>query len=75
MDPSFEETETDVCIAENVEKFHKFKKLRNARMLTTEISPKTGKPADLYYCAMDKMWVQLTLLGRLYWNLAKNDQI
>lgn len=68
MDPSFEETE-ECCIAENVEKFHKFKLLRNARMLSTQDSK------DLYYCALDNLWVQLTPVGQLYWKLAKNDRI
>ena len=69
MDPSYEETEKEVAVADHVAIFKKFKKLRNARMLTTQDSK------DLYYCALDSCWVKLTPLGQLYYKLAKNDQL
>ena len=69
MDPTYEKSLKEILIPENVEKFNKFKSLRNARMLTTQDS------RDLYDCALEELWVQLTPLGQLYWKLAKNDQI
>jgi hypothetical protein len=69
MDPSYEETEKEVAVADHVAIFKKFKKLRNARMLTTQESK------DLYYCALDSCWVQLTPVGQLYYKLAKKGQL
>jgi hypothetical protein len=69
MDPSWEHTKTEVCIAENVEKFDMFKKLRNGRLLTTKDND------DLYFVALNSKKAMLTPMGKLYWQLAKKGSI
>ena len=68
MDPSFEIT-SENSDPENVRKFDIFKLLRNGSLLTTEDG------ADLYYVALESKSVQLTPLGKFYWQLATNKRI
>jgi len=68
LDPSWEHTEA-AAVAENVARFDDFKRLRNARLLTTE----DGK--DLYFVALESLSAHLTPLGRFYWRLAENGRL
>jgi hypothetical protein len=68
MNPSFEYTHSSADAA-NVEIFNKFKKLRNARLLRTVAGD------DLYFAALNSRSVELTQLGRFYWQLARNGRI
>ncbi|HEX2225069.1 MAG TPA: caspase family protein, partial [Thermoanaerobaculia bacterium] len=68
MDPSFEHTKPEAR-PENMERFNKFKALRNARLLTTEDG------LDLYYIAEQSKSVRLTPLGQFYWHLADRKRI
>lgn len=68
LDPSYERTHKKAK-AKNVARFELFKKLRDARLLTT----KNGK--DLYYTALKSGHVKLTALGQFYWHLAEQRRI
>lgn len=68
MDPTFEHT-VENHDPENVRKFDMFKVLRNAHLLTAEDG------LDLYYAALGSKSVELTPLGRFYWQLAKDGRI
>ena len=68
MDRTFEHSLPE-HVDENVALFNLFKRLRNARLL------QTTKGEDLYYAAMRNGSVQLTRLGRFYWELVKKDRI
>lgn len=68
LDSSYEHTEPNPN-PEHVALFNNFKILRNARLLTTE------NDRDLYYVALESLTVELTPLGRYYWQLAKTDRI
>lgn len=68
MDPSFEHTVADAT-PEHVAQFNLFKLLRNARLLNTT----DGK--DLYYAALESGSVELTPLGRFYWQQVVNKRV
>jgi hypothetical protein len=68
MDPSFEYT-TEQANQDNVHTFDLFKKLRNSNLLTTE------DELDLYFVALQSIYVQLTPLGKFYWRLAKDGRL
>ena len=68
MAPSFEYTHPSAK-PKDVALFNKFKALRNANLLTTQM----GK--DLFFIALESGWVKLTPLGQFYWNLAKKGLV
>lgn len=63
LDPSYEFTHPSKVQA-HVDRFDKFKQLRNAHLLTTESG------GDLYFVALESGNVLLTPLGQFYWQLA-----
>ena len=69
MDPSYEHSFEDVALPENVAKFDKFKILRNARLL------ETSGGEDLYFAAENSGAVQLTPLGKFYWQLSVDKRL
>ncbi len=64
LDPSCEQTHVEADV-EKVALFEKFKKLRDARLLSVD------SEQDLYYAALNSNSVRLTSLGQFYWKLAK----
>ena len=68
MAPSYERTHP-AADCSHIDRFNKFKTLRNSNLLATQ----SGK--DLYYVALDSGWVKLTPLGQFYWNLANKGLI
>ncbi|MEE4280106.1 MAG: caspase family protein [Halieaceae bacterium] len=68
LDPSYEHTD-DSAIPEHVDRFDAFKALRNARLL------RTVNGEDLYFAAMESGSVELTPLGRFYWQLVRNGRV
>jgi hypothetical protein len=68
MNPSFEHTEA-TAIPANVAIFDAFKLFRNARLL------RTCGGEDLYYAAMNSGSVELTSLGKFYWQQVSNNRI
>ena len=67
MDPSYEFTHKSAN-PKNVEIFNIFKVYRNARLL------RTVEGDDLYFAALDSHGVELTPLGKSYWELANNKR-
>ena len=68
LDPSYEPTE-DPKHPEREEVFEKLQKLRSARLLV---------PVDeehMYYAALNSTACRLTALGRLYWQMAREDRL
>lgn len=70
LDPDYEGERCEgVPLTEHQQAFEKFKRLRNAGLLTTS----DGR--DLYWTALDSGSVKLTAIGRYFWRLARDGKL
>lgn len=67
LDPSYEVTRVGEALPEHINIFKLFKRYQVARLLRPTFDE------DLYFAALRKHPVELTPLGRFYWQLAKNN--
>jgi hypothetical protein len=68
LNPSYEFTHK-LAKKEKVDIFNKFKLYRDVRLL------RTVSGDDLYFTALKSKYVELTSLGKFYWQLAKEKRL
>lgn len=71
LDPSYEHTQIDFAVPENVKKFKQLKKLQVAGLIKVNREP----DPDLYWACIEKRDCQLTPLGKFYWQLVNAGKI